>query len=154
GGNAAFAALAGCDEYGDLLVRGLQNFGIRTDLVRRTDKVRTGVTVNLIYQNTRTQVTYPGTIAAFEGEGLDDSALEGFQHIHFGGVYLQHRFRHRIAGLLDAAGKRNITSSLDPQWDGTERWEFMGEWLPRLTWFFLNEDEARSLTGTHTAEEA
>jgi sugar/nucleoside kinase (ribokinase family) len=85
---------------------------------------------------------------------LDEAVLAGFGHIHFGGVYLQHSFRHRIAGLLAAAEKLGITSSLDPQWDGTERWEYMDEWLPRLTWFFLNEDEARSLTRAGTAEEA
>ncbi len=154
GGDGSFAALAGCDEYGDFVVRGLQEFGLNTTLVRRTDQVRTGVTVNLIYRNTRTQVTYPGTIAAFSGEGLDESVLRQFGHIHFGGVYLQHAFRPRIAELLEVARRLGVTSSLDPQWDGTERWEHMDEWLPRLTWFFVNEDEARSLTHTATAEEA
>ncbi|HZT32316.1 MAG TPA: carbohydrate kinase family protein [Bryobacteraceae bacterium] len=154
GGEAAFAGLAGRDDYGDFMLRGLADFGIDTSLVRRTDKVRTGVTVNLIYRSTRTQVTYPGTIAEFSGEGLEEAVLAGFRHIHFGGVYLQHNFRHRIAGLLEAAGRLGISSSLDPQWDASERWEYMDQWLPRLTWLFLNDDEARSLTGARTSEEA
>jgi sugar/nucleoside kinase (ribokinase family) len=48
GGSASFLGLAGNDDYGDFSIRGMQSFGINTDLVRRTNEVKTGVTLNLI----------------------------------------------------------------------------------------------------------
>jgi sugar/nucleoside kinase (ribokinase family) len=151
GGHAALAGLAGQDDYGDFMVRGLQEFGIDTAMVRRTGRVKTGVTINLIYENTRTQVTYPGTIAEFDGSGID---LAGFDHIHLAGVYLQTKLLPRIAGILGEARRRGLTTSLDPQWDSTERWQYMDEWLPRLTYLFVNDGEAMSITRAASAGEA
>ncbi len=154
GGRAAFSGLAGRDEYGDFMMRGLRSFGIDTSRVQRTDKVKTGVTVNLIYRRTRSQVTYPGTIAAFDGAGVSPDVLRGVRHVHFAGPYQQEKFRPHIARLLRQARARGVSTSLDPQWDITERWERMREWLPLLTWLFVNEDEARSISGAKTAEQA
>jgi ribokinase len=154
GGSASFAGLAGEDAHGEFMLRGLREFGIDTTLVRRTREVRTGVTVNMICGGTRTQVTYPGTIEAYGGEGLDKAALARFDHIHFGGVYLETRLRPRIAGLLGTARSLGLTTSLDPQWDPAERWEYMDEWLPLLTYLFVNEGEAVSIAAAESPEEA
>ncbi len=154
GGNVSIIGLAGRDDYGDFMVQGLKEFGVGTDLVRRTDKVRTGVTVNLIYQSTRTQVTYPGTIAEFDGSELDESVFKGFDHVHFGGVYIQTRLRPEIARLLNVARSLGMSTSLDPQWDASEKWEYMDEWLPLLTYLFVNNDEAASISRAASAEEA
>ncbi len=154
GGSVSFAGLAGEDEYGEFMLRGLRQFGIDTSLVRRTREVRTGVTVNMICGSTRTQVTYPGTIEAYGGEGLDERVLSRFDHIHFGGVYLETRLRPRIAGLLQIARSLGLTTSLDPQWDPAGRWEFMNDWLPLLTYLFVNEGEAVSIAAAESPEEA
>ncbi len=154
GGETAFCGLAGKDEHGDLMLKGMRDLGIQTDLVQVTDEVRTGVTVNLIYQNTRTQVTYPGTIAAFDGAGLDESSLRRFDHVHFAGPYQQTHFRPKITALLAKAHDLAVSTSLDPQWDETGRWEYMDEWLPLLSYLFVNEDEAVSISGASQPEEA
>ena len=62
GGDTYFLGLAGKDEYGDFMINGMEDFGINTSLVKRTSRIGTGVTVNLIHDKNRTQVTYPGTI--------------------------------------------------------------------------------------------
>lgn len=154
GGDTSFAGLAGEDDYGDFMVRGLRGFGIDTDLVRRTSQVRTGVTVNMIHGSARTQATYPGTIAEYDGAGLGEAVFKRFDHVHFAGVYLETKLLPRIAGLLKIAREAGITSSLDPQWDSTERWEHMDEWLPLVTYLFVNQDEAMSITGATSAQEA
>jgi sugar/nucleoside kinase (ribokinase family) len=154
GGRSAFLGLAGRDEYGEFMVRGLEARGVDTRLVRRTDRVRTGVTVNLVYGSTRTQVTYPGTIAEFEGRDVDAAALAGARHVHFAGPYQQTKFRPEIARLLDLAAGLGISASLDPQWDATERWEHMDEWLPRLAYLFVNDSEAVSITRASSPEAA
>ncbi len=154
GGKISFLGLAGQDAYGDFMLDGMKRFGIATDLVRRTDHVKTGVTVNLIYQHTRSQVTYPGTIAEFSGSDIDEQVFRGFDHVHFAGPYQQTRFRPDITRLLQLAKGLGMTASLDPQWDATECWEYMDEWLPLLTYLFVNEDEAQSIAGTSDVEEA
>lgn len=154
GGNISFLGLAGKDAYGDFMIDGMKRAGIVTDLIRRTDRVKTGVTVNLIYQNTRSQVTYPGTIAEFSGSDIDDHVFRGFDHVHFAGPYQQTRFRPEITRLLRLAKTLGMTSSLDPQWDATGRWEYMDEWLPLLTYLFVNEDEAKSIAGATSLEAA
>jgi sugar/nucleoside kinase (ribokinase family) len=151
---SSFLGLAGRDDYGEFMIRRMKELGIRTDLVRRTDKVRTGVTVNLIYQNTRTQVTYPGTISEFEGTDVGERELAGIDHMHFAGPYLQTKFRPEIERLLKLAKSLGITTSLDPQWDPREKWEHMQEWLGLLSYLFVNEGEAISITGAATLEGA
>ena len=154
GGNSSFLGLAGQDDYGEFMIKSMRELGINTDLVRRTDKVRTGVTVNLIHQSTRTQVTYPGTISEFDGAGVGEHDFSGFDHVHFAGPYLQTKFRPELVRLLKMAAAKGITTSLDPQWDPKARWEFMDLWLPELAYLFVNEGEAMSITKAMTVEDA
>jgi sugar/nucleoside kinase (ribokinase family) len=154
GGNTSIIGLAGEDEYGEFMIKGLNSFGVDTSLVRRTDRVKTGVTVNLIYANTRTQVTYPGTIAEFDGSELDGSIFAGFDHVHFGGVYIQKKLLPEITRLLKTARKAGLSTSIDSQWDSSETWTGMDEWLPHLSYLFVNKDEALSISKTASAEQA
>ena len=154
GGPSAILGLAGRDDYGDFMLAGLHEFRVNTDRVQRTDAVRTGVTVNLIRGRTRSQVTYPGTIAAFDGTGLDGTVFRGTRHAHFAGPYQQTRFRPELARLLRSARDHGLSTSLDPQWDSTETWAHMQDWLPLLDYLFLNEDEAVSITGAPDAAAA
>jgi len=154
GGRSVFLGLAGNDDYGDLMIRGLQDSGVDTRLVRRTNSVRTGVTVNLIHGRRRSQVTYPGTIAAFDGRDIQGGVLEGISHVHFAGPYLQTKLRPEITRLLDTARGLGLTTSLDTQWDPEEEWQYFSEWAPRLDVLLVNADEAVSITGTDTPEKA
>ena len=154
GGSAAFLGLAGQDDYGNFMIEGMNQLGIQTERVRRTDKFRTGVTVNMIFGNTRTQVTYPGTITEFDGTEIDAQTLSGFDHIHFAGPYQQTKLRPEITRILKLAQAQRMTTSLDPQWDASEKWEYMDQWLPLLTYLFVNEGEAQSMTKAASLEEA
>lgn len=154
GGDTSFLGLAGNDEYGDFMVNGMADFGIKTSLIRRTSRVGTGVTVNLIHGNNRTQVTYPGTIGEFGPEHFLFEDLIEFDHVHTGGPYIQDRFIGEIVSVLRFAKENGISTSIDPQWDGTETWNHLSEWLPYLDYFFCNWDEASSITGEPDPEKA
>jgi sugar/nucleoside kinase (ribokinase family) len=154
GGEASLCGLAGADTYGEFMLEGLADFGVGASLVRTTGSVGTGLTVCLIVNGQRAQVTYPGTIAAFDGSWLTDEALRGFEHLHLAGVYQQTAFLPRIASVLQRAKQLGVTTSLDPQWDVTEQWEGMDAWLPLLDQLFVNEAEACSMTGAPDAEAA
>ena len=74
--------------------------------------------------------------------------------MHFAGPYQQTRFRPEITRLLKLAKDLGMTSSLDPQWDASGRWEYMADWLPLLTYLFVNDDEAKSIAGASDVEQA
>lgn len=154
GGDASFMGLAGADVYGDFMVNGMTDFGVSTQRVVRSAEVRTGITVNLIVGKTRSQVTYPGSIAAFGKEHISWDALTEFGHIHLGGLYLQESLLPEVTEILTRARKAGLTTSLDPQWDGLETWRYLDEWLPLLTWYFPNRDEAMSQTGAENVAAA
>ena len=154
GGSTAFLGLAGNDEYGEFMLNGLRERGIDLSQVRRSDAVKTGVTVNLIHGRQRTQVTFPGSIAAFDGADVQADVFRGIQHVHFAGPYCQTKFRPELTRLLSMARQAGLTTSLDPQWDPSGTWAHMDEWLGLLTYFFPNRDEAQAITGADSAAEA
>jgi sugar/nucleoside kinase (ribokinase family) len=154
GGDTSFMGLAGSDAYGDFMVDGMHEFGIDTTYVARTSSVNTGVTVNLIHENSRTQVTYPGTISAFSRDEVAFDALGKFDHVHLAGLYLQHDLRPSVEEILAEARARGTSTSLDPQWDATEKWEYMEHWLPLLDYLFVNADEACSIVKSSDPEAA
>ncbi len=154
GGKAGFSGLAGDDDDGHFMIDGLQKCGIDTNLVRVHPSIRTGVTVNLIEGRYRTQVTYPGTIAAYDGRNLTKDVLMPWAHAHFSGIYQQDAFRPRFRQTLAACRRAGVSASLDTQWDSTERWDGLDEWLEYIEILFVNSDEALSITGATTSEEA
>lgn len=145
GGQAEFCGLVGDDEYGALVADELSSAGVGISLLRRSGSERTGVTVNLVRASTRTQVTYPGSLATVDESEAIIAALPGFSHLHISGVYGTPRFLPKIACVLAAARAAGLTTSLDTQWDASEEWRCADEWLPLLSYLFVNEDEARSL---------
>ncbi len=154
GGAPAFAGLAGNDENGEFMLAAMKAAGISPDLVEKTQTVKTGVTVNLIQGSVRSQITYPGAIAEYSGELLTSEAIRAYAHIHFAGPYQQLKFKDKITSLLEKAKESGITTSIDTQWDASEKWQHLNAWMKSVDYLFVNSDEAVSITGCSGAEEA
>ncbi len=154
GGSCEFAGLVGDDENGRLVASALSDAGVGIDMLRITRERKTGVTVNLVRGSTRTQVTYPGTIAIMDETDAIAGRLGSYSHLHVSGVFGAPRFLPKLSGLLAAARSAGLSASLDTQWDPSEDWRRVDEWLPLVSYLFVNEAEASSLTGTRLGEEA
>jgi ribokinase len=154
GGAAAFCGLLGDDVNGRLVERLLREVGVDLTLVRFTSTRPTGITVNLVRGTARSQVTYPGTLAIVDETDRIVDALPGFSHVHLAGLFPLERFIPRVVEVLAAARAAGVTTSISPQWDASERWEHVDEWLPLLTYLFVNADEAASITGSRSVEES
>ncbi len=154
GGGAAFYGLAGKDYFGDFMVRQLISCGVDTSEVEISEKVKTGVTANLNKGHTRSQVTYPGSMALFSAEKADKAFLGRFSHVHCSGIYLQESLLPRLPDIYCRARDGGLTTSLDTQWDGSEKWLFLDKILPCLDYLFVNYDEALSIAGTPDIEKA
>jgi Sugar kinases, ribokinase family len=145
GGKAGFCGLVGGDEYGRLVRSELSAAGVSTRLLRVSRAERTGVTVNMVHASTRTQVTFPGTLATVDESRVIMAAIPRFSHLHVSGIYGTPAFRPRLASLFIAARSAGLSTSLDTQWDSSEAWSGVEAWLPSLSYLFVNEDEALSL---------
>ena len=146
GGPTAFVGLAGDDDYGRFMKAQMAEAGIDVGRIRLDPALRTGVTVNLVRDHHRTQITFPGAIPLLQPEA-DDFTGGDVVHVHFAGIYQQKRLLPRLAALIGTLRLRGLTASVDPQWDETELWAHSAEWLAAAETVFVNADEARSLTG-------
>jgi ribokinase len=147
GGAASVCGLSGTDDLGAFMRARLAEAGVKTGLVSRDPARKTGVTVNLVQENGRSQVTFPGAMGAFSTAHIPAGLFRRARHLHIAGVYQALSLIPDIASVLARAADAGATTSLDCQWDPTERWENLDAWLPRVDWLFVNEQEARSMTG-------
>jgi ribokinase len=154
GGSCDFCGLVGDDENGRFVSAALAEAGVGQGALRVTREAKTGVTLNLARGSTRTQVTYPGTLALVDESDAIGSALGDYSHIHISGPYGTPRFLPRVGGILAAARAAGLTTSLDTQWDPSERWLYADEWMPLLSYLYVNEAEASSLSGTALGDES
>ncbi len=151
----AFCGVVGDDAFGrfmrdELLSRGVDVAGLRVDPTRPT-----GVTVVLSRGQDRAILTHPGTIATFEATDVDAAVLRDARHVHVSSVFLQIALMPGLPGLFDAAHEAGATTSVDPNWDPTERWDGgLADVLPRTDVFVPNETEVRRIAGVPDVNEA
>jgi ribokinase len=154
GGSAEFCGVLGDDENGRFVSARLADLGVDLRLLNFTSEEHTGVTVNIVHDSARTQVTYLGTLGLTDETDRAIEELSHFRHLHISGPYGTPRFLPRIAELLAAARAKGLTTSLDTQWGEARAWRYLDAWMPHLTWLFVNELEARSITGEEGVEAA
>jgi sugar/nucleoside kinase (ribokinase family) len=137
----------GADEEGEFVLRRLCSAGVDTSMVGRSAK-RTATTIVLV--STDGQRSFLHLFGASADVEVDPSMFArcGCSHYHLASPFGLPAIRRGKVELLSAARAAGMTTSLDTHWDS------LGEWmrdlalcLPLLDLLFLNEDEARMLTG-------
>lgn len=155
GASVAFMGKVGTDAHGDIILRSLRECGVQTDFILRGDDVDTGATLVLNYDEDRAMITYPGAMEQLTIDDIAEEVLAQAQHLHFSSYFLQPGLRPAVSTLFRVAKDLGLTTSLDPQWDTEEQWEFdAAEILPYVDVFLPNEKELLHLTHTSTMDEA
>ncbi|HEX7338527.1 MAG TPA: sugar kinase [Rhodanobacteraceae bacterium] len=145
GEDVAFVGCAGRDERGDFCIDALRAAGIDTSAVCRNAALTTGVTVSLSTRVDRALVTLPGAIGALTGDAVDDALLARSRHLHVSSIYLQNALRPQLADLFARAKAAGLTTSLDPGFDPSARWDDGIAWpalLQHVDVFLPNAREA------------
>ena len=132
-------AMAGCvgdDALGRAMLAALE--GVDVSAVR-VGAEPTGVSVGLARPGDRAVLTALGALAEFRAEHVPDALLASARWVHVASPFLQ-------PGLDVAAiaARAAGTTSLDPGWDPSERWELAWEGFDVL---MPNAQEARRLSG-------
>jgi sugar/nucleoside kinase (ribokinase family) len=144
----AFVAVVGDDEFGRFMLDELASRGVDTRGCVVDPHRQTGVSVVLSRGEDRAILTAPGTIGDLRGELVDRELLRSSRHVHVSSFFLQRSLRADLPGLFDEAHEAGATTSVDPNWDPSGRWDGgLLELLERTDCFFPNSVEARAIAG-------
>jgi sugar/nucleoside kinase (ribokinase family) len=155
GAKVGFIGKIGPDSFGDLVRQNLNDKGIDTSFLIIDNSSATGATIVLNYSEDRAMVTFPGAMEKMVLNDINPEILEKARHIHFSSYFLQPGIRKDVPSLFSMAKKMGLTTSLDTQWDPTEKWDFdYKAILPVVDIFMPNEQEILHITGKNDLESA
>lgn len=147
GNPVAFLSKVGDDAWGRHCLDALTGRGIDTTRVVRDKALKTGVTVAITSPRDRALVSYLGSINALTADDIPGAAMAGFQHLHVSSFFLQDRLTARCAEVFARARAAGLTTSLDPGYDPSERWDGrLRDTLAHVDVFFPNEVELSGLS--------
>jgi sugar/nucleoside kinase (ribokinase family) len=115
----------------------------------------TGLTVVLARSEDRAILTHEGTIGDLRAELIDPELLTAAGHVHVASYFLQRRLAPDLPTLFERVRANGATTSLDPNWDPSERWNGgVRELLSHTDVFLPNATEAVHIAGTASVDEA
>ena len=150
-----FFGKVGDDPTGHFCLNAMRERGIDLASVVMDPALKTGVTVAITSSVDRALVSFLGSSAALGEKDVPRALFQAADHLHVSSYYLQEALRPGVATLFREARAAGLTTSLDPGFDPSERWEpDMLETLRHTDVFFPNEVELRALTRRDDPEEA
>lgn len=143
----AYVGKVGDDHFGRFMLAALQARGIDVSGVVVDPALKTGLTVILARGHDRALLTYLGALNALRFDEIDPALLARARHLHMGSYYLLDALKPDAARLFAQARKLGLTTSLDTNYDPSERWQDGIHDLLSVTDIFLpNEAELRGIT--------
>ena len=137
-----FFGKVGDDPTGRFCLDAMRARSIDLDAVVVDPRLKTGVTVAITSPVDRALVSFLGSIAALSEKDVPRALFSEADHVHVSSYYLQEGLRPGVATLFRDARAAGLTTSLDPGFDPSERWEpDLLETLRHVDVFFPNEVE-------------
>ena len=150
----AFVGVCGDDVFGKFMLDEMSKRGVDVRHVIIRPDGQTGLSVILNQQSDRAILTHSGLIAELQASDIADSLLAQARHLHVASYFLQTKLQPDLPALFKRAHAFRLSTSLDTNYDPSERWAGFDELLAVTDVFLPNEAEAESLTGTENVEEA
>jgi sugar/nucleoside kinase (ribokinase family) len=149
GNPVSFLGKVGDDPWGRYCLDALTSRGIDVARVLVDPAEKTGVTVAITSPRDRALVSFLGAINSLTPEDLPSSVFAGFQHLHVSSFFLQDRLSPGLTTVFARAHQAGLTTSLDPGFDPSERWDSgLRAALGHVDVFFPNEVELQGLSGS------
>jgi sugar/nucleoside kinase (ribokinase family) len=151
-------ATVGGDAPGQFIRNALCQSGVDIRFVTVADDAATASTIALVNgAGDRKFFHCMGVAATAFAEPIEFTAAltEGMSRYHMASLFILPRLRAHAPESLARARAAGLATSLDTNWDPQGRWmQDLRGCLPHLDVIFVNEDEARMLTGCPTPEGA
>ncbi len=119
----AIAGVLGDDEFGRFMVGALRERGVETAGLIIDPDARTGLSVILSRDQDRAILTFPGAIASLQPRAVDPALLARARHVHVSSFFLQTALTPGLGAVLAGVRRRGGSTSVDPNWDPSERWD-------------------------------
>ena len=152
--NVAFIGLCGDDVFGRFMLDEMSKRGVDVSHVLLRKDGQTGLSVILNNGIDRAILTHSGLIADLQASDIADSLLAQARHLHVASYFLQTKLQSDLPALFKRAHALGLSTSLDTNYDPSEKWMGFDDLLAITNVFLPNEAEAKSLTGAENVEEA
>jgi sugar/nucleoside kinase (ribokinase family) len=148
----AFIGVCGDDVFGRFMLEEMSKRGVDVSHVIVRAQGQTGLSVILnqpfdFAQGDRAILTHPGLIADLQASDISDELLRQARHLHVASYFLQTKLQPDLPNLFKRAQSFGLTTSLDTNYDPSEKWTGFDELLSVTNVFLPNEKEAVSLAG-------
>ena len=143
--------LVGHDAFGEQALSILKSAGVDLALVGRSQAPTTATICPVNAEGNRLFLHRVGASAEVFPEPIDFTPpiLDGMSHFHMANPFALPLMRQRAPESIERARRAGLTTSLDTGWDARGRWLADIEGcLPFVDLLFMNQDEARMLSGS------
>jgi len=144
----AFVGIVGNDLFGQFMLNAMRTRGIDCTHCLVDAKLKTGFNVVMAQRNgDRAVMTFAGAMSALQMGAFEIGLLAHTRHLHVGSYFLLDALRDDLPTLFELAQSRGVTTSLDPNWDPSDRWN-VSAILPYCDLLLANQAEIARLSGT------
>jgi sugar/nucleoside kinase (ribokinase family) len=150
----ALIGVCGDDIFGHFMLDEMQKRGVDVSNVIVRQNGETGLSVILDRASDRAILTHSGLISALRASDISDTLLRRARHLHVASYFLQTNLQRDLPDLFRRARLFGLTTSLDTNYDPSEKWTGFDELLSVTTVFLPNEKEATSLSGESDVDAA
>ncbi|MBI5951074.1 MAG: carbohydrate kinase family protein [Chloroflexi bacterium] len=150
----AFIGVCSDDVFGRFMLDEMQKRGVDISNVIVRPDGQTGLSVILNDHADRAILTYLGLMVELQASEIPDSLLSQARHLHVASYFLQTKLQPDLPNLFRRARSLGLTTSLDTNYDPSEKWLGFDELLSVTNVFLPNETEAKSLTAAENVDEA
>ncbi len=150
----AFIGVCGDDVFGRFMLDEMSKRNVDIENVIVSQSESTGLSLILNQSSDRAILTHPGLIAELQASDISDALLRDSKHLHVASYFLQTKLQPDLPDLFRRASTLGLSTSLDTNYDPSEKWIGFDELLPATNVFLPNEKEALSLSGASNVDEA
>lgn len=144
----SIAAVVGDDDFGRFQLAALADAGVITDDVLVDPVEPTGISVHLTVPGDRAILTLAGSMPLLSADLVVAAVERGAcTHVHFASYFLLPKLAEAMPALLRDLRARGITTSLDTNWDPSERWAGVDDLIPLVDMLLPNEAELLAIGG-------
>lgn len=149
-----FIGVCGDDVFGRFMLDEMQKRNVDvSNVIIRPDR-QTGLSVILNQDADRAILTYLGLIPNLQASDIPDRLLRQAHHLHVASYFLQTELQPDLPALFQRAHALGLTTSLDTNYDPSEKWIGFDELLSATDIFLPNKTEAFSITQLDDVESA
>jgi sugar/nucleoside kinase (ribokinase family) len=150
----AFIGVCGRDVFGRFMLDEMQKRGVDVSNVVIRANGATGLSVILNQKTDRAILTHIGLIADLQAADIPENLLAKTRHLHVASYFLQTKLQPDLPALFQHAHSLGLTTSLDANYDPSEKWLGFDELLSATNVFLPNKTEALSITHANDIESA